>query len=1157
MSNKIKKISIVLGYVLLGLYVLFLALPLIVSPIVNSYKADIEKIITDSIGFKTKIEKISVVTSWNLAVGAKLGEISLSLPESDTPFFTAKNVGGKLALLPILVKKIQIDSVFADDVVADIAIKKDGNILLLDYLPKSEGVTSSEAVDSLPLGLKLSNRLPNVLVKSYKLGVSDVSTKRSYFIKNSDSKKFKGLKITDFVLDKRVKVSLNGNVVFDDSIISSYDVKLDNRIMPNLQLHDLVFPEKLAIDNDIQTQNQEEFLLPFNIIEILNSVKNNEFTSVLFADVKTSGVIQSPKIDGNIILSDLSVAVNGKKLPKSFIDIKFDGYKTFIDSTLYSSLDENEVTKLNGKLYGGKRPFIDVSFNSNAKFNNLFRLIDSIARTFGVKEFNSLSATGGIDASLKVKSDFKKVNSEGYLKIPNSSVFYGLYNLKIDDIKANISLDDNSINISDTGLSIFGQPLSLSGSILSDSTTDLSLLADKLSIKGILAACGQLAILKDNNIKSGSVSLKADVKGKLNSIKPEVVASIDALDVHNIPSQTSVLLNNANAFVNYDGKSASGELNIKNFGIVNPLANISIPTTKVLVDQKDISLKDSYIMFNNSKIDLSGAIYNYLSDKLRIDLKASGNIKSVDIASLLPVDFRKLISYKGELPLKIIVDGSSKVQNIKITLDANPENYIALVDLDLLKNKNTKIHSNIEIIGDSVNLTNTGISNDNSQITKVSGSINKLYTKPELMLNVSIPRLVSFPIWGIPNSNISAIGNVSVVGSALDPQMRGTVNVTDISMSDFLFKMSDLVVDLTGPILNGVASLKEFKVGGIVATDIIGNVSLKDYSKLYLSDLSGKAFDGVLKGNLTYDLLTTKIALQMTGEKLNSTKAVEGAVGIPKALTGVLNFDTKLKMEGVTDKEIIQSMSGDINFNIGEGRFISIGRLENLVSAQNVSSNSVLKTAISALSSVQIIQETDKYKQISGNLVLGKGSANISKIIVVGPLMAYHVSGKYNIIPNTANLLILGRLDSKVVSVLGPLGELSADKLLAYIPKLGSLTSSVLNQVTVNPEKENTSVIPALSSGSESYKDFKVEFVGSATSATSVKSFKWLSTCDTSAIDYKQEFKEAKEVVESTVKGFKDAFNQIKSDVSSSKENSKQSAENLKNLFKGVLKNAQ
>ena len=106
---------------------------------------------------------------------------------------------------------------------------------------------------------------------------------------------------------------------------------------------------------------------------------------------------------------------------------------------------------------------------------------------------------------------------------------------------------------------------------------------------------------------------------------------------------------------------------------------------------------------------------------------------------------------------------------------------------------------------------------------------------------------------------MSANGNVAIHGTAVNPQMRGTVNVTDISMTDFLFKMSDLVVDLSGPILNGVASLKEFKVGGIIATDITGNVSLKDYTKLYLTDLAGKAFDGSLKGKLSYDIMTTKI----------------------------------------------------------------------------------------------------------------------------------------------------------------------------------------------------------------------------------------------------------------------------------------------------------
>ena len=197
MSNKLKRFGIITGYTLLGLYVLFLALPLVLSPIANSYKGDIEKIVKESTGFDAKVDKLSVVTSWNLSVGAKVGEVFLSLPNSKTPFFSAKNVGGKLALLPVLARKIRIDSVFADDITADIAIKKDGNLLLLDYLPKSEvkNEVSTEPM-TLPLGIRLSNHLPNVSVKSYKLGVSDVVTNKTYFVDGSN------LKVSDFILDK-------------------------------------------------------------------------------------------------------------------------------------------------------------------------------------------------------------------------------------------------------------------------------------------------------------------------------------------------------------------------------------------------------------------------------------------------------------------------------------------------------------------------------------------------------------------------------------------------------------------------------------------------------------------------------------------------------------------------------------------------------------------------------------------------------------------------------------------------------------------------------------------------------------------------------------------------------------------------------------------
>ena len=349
--------------------------------------------------------------------------------------------------------------------------------------------------------------------------------------------------------------------------------------------------------------------------------------------------------------------------------------------------------------------------------------------------------------------------------------------------------------------------------------------------------------------------------------------------------------------------------------------------------------------------------------------------------------------------------------------------------------------------------------------------------------------------------------------------------------------------------------------------------------------MSGKAFDGDVKGKLSYDINTSKIGLELSGNGLNSTKAVEGAVGIKNALTGVLGFSTKLTMQGLTDKEIIQSMKGNVDFNIDDGKFLSIGRLENLVLAQNVSSNSVLKSALSAMSTFATVQEADKFKYIKGNMTLSNGSANLSKIIVAGSLMAYHVHGTYNILPNSANLIILGRLESKVVSVLGPLGDLTAEKLLSYIPKFGAMTSNILKQLTSDPANENTALIPELSNGSKSYKDFKVVFNGPVESSSSVKSFKWLSTCDTSEMNLKKDLQNAKDAVKTNItdrvenaknnaenvknnvnkiietqknkaETAKKDIEQVKTDIQNAKENSKQNVENLKNLFKNAVQNA-
>ena len=253
-----------------------------------------------------------------------------------------------------------------------------------------------------------------------------------------------------------------------------------------------------------------------------------------------------------------------------------------------------------------------------------------------------------------------------------------------------------------------------------------------------------------------------------------------------------------------------------------------------------------------------------------------------------------------------------------------------------------------------------------------------------------------------------------------------------------------------------------------------------------------------------------------------------------------------------------------------------------LLSANNIMSNIILKAAVAALSSVDVIKQSANFDYIKGNITFNDGWANISSITSAGENTAYYITGKYNILNGTANLIILGRLSSDVVAVLGPLGELSVDKLTSYIPKFGTLTSSIIKTVTTNPAGEKTENIPSLTGGDTVYKDFKVEFNGGIESTSAVKSFKWLNNPDMSAIEstslkeqvqtstenLKQNIKtnienvkeiqtQTKESLKNTASDIKQQSQQAKEDIKNQVQNVKDSVDEIMNLFKKPSSQAQ
>ena len=1142
MKEFFKYLGITVLSIIILSYILFLIVPFFLSGIANSYSEQISKTIEASYGFKIKIENIKIVTTPKLTAGASAGHIEAALPNGEQ-FLMADNVQGKISLLPLILRKIEIDMLGAENANINLKIKKDGKFLLEEFMPKT-GNSEEEAQPpmlSLPFGLKLSNHLPDIKVFNYNISFIDAVTDKSYSISGEE------FSIKDFILDKKIKLYTTGQVMLDDRVQFNYNFNLFNKVMPNIDLNDIVFSQ--TFENQEQPQT-----VSINLIEIFKNIYRNQLGANITVDLKTTGSFDNMHLNGSAVISDLALAVKGKKLPSSNVDIKFNGNKINMYSKLFTA--ENEITELTGNFKTGRSPKIDLNCKSNAQFNSILRIIDSIAESFNYKDLNTLTATGGIDTDFSIKSNLKKIESSGYIKINPSSFNYKLYNISVNNVNADIDLSSNMIDIKNAGLSILEHYLKITGTLTPDAVADIKIIADKLQLKGLLLALGQMQILKDNDLKSGTLSVDANLKGRLDKIIPSVKLSIDNVNLKNIPSNTSVKIASSTVNLTTDGKTMNGIINVSNGDIANPLVKISLPEAKITAGEKDIVIDKANILLNNSKISITGKIADYLSKNLKPDIKANGNILASDIKSLIPVDLRKDISAKGTLPVSFSITGDTNTQDINFLMEANSSNYAELLKVNQLNGKTTTIKGNIKLSGDTLKFSDTGIFANNEGILYLKGSVNDLYKTQNLDLKISVPSKISLEIPGLKGSKLDAFGTINLTGAALKPHLSGNVEIPLIEIPAMLVSMKDMSVSLNGPILKGKGTLMKFVSGGITAENLAANFSLLN-NVFYLRNLTGEAFNGKIKGDISYNISNGFIGVKFSGSEMDAEKAIAGAAGLKNALSGNLDFNADVTLHGATDVEMMKNLKGKADFKITDGTLGNLGRFENFLFAQNLQSNSIIKAAVNSVSALPTVKNTAEFKTISGDLTFNNGWAKLNPVKTSGPSMAYYITGQYNLLNATANLTVLGRISAEVVSLLGPLGDLSVTKLTSYIPKFGALTGNLINALTSDPKNENISAIPQLSSGNKNYKDFKVIFNGGVESKSSVKSFKWLSKCDTSALEQPT----VKEQVQQTKQAVKDAVQQKIDDINARREAQKQSVQEanqqlkdtvqgLKNLFK-------
>jgi hypothetical protein len=856
--------------------------------------------VKDNIGFGVDIDGLEIKTAWNLSAGIAVNKMDLMYPNGEK-FAQVNNMQFRVSLIPILFDKFKIDKIEADKVIAELKTDRNGNFLLQKYLEQK----LKEVKPEQKYSIKFSDKMPQIIAHKYRLSVIDYYGSK-YSIKGSD------FDVDDFVLNKKIRVKTKGHLILKDRKQISYDVKLASSV--------------LETQKNAQKQNSDLF-------KILQDLYNYNVRANIIADLKLSGDAQNPNMDGKVNVDDVSFVFGGVTFPKSNIDLLFKGDKVNIDSNLYTDVDSKAV--ISGVLKNGKHKFIDLSVESDKiSLPNAVFLANTVSKLFGKKDLG-IDAKGLLKANFNIRSDFKRVESDGYLKIKDASVTNKEYKVTLNAINADVDFSQDAVKINKATAKLYSQPITITGIVDKNANANVTVMANKLQLKGVLLASGNEKILRDNDILSGLVDVKAIVKGRLDKVQPKIDVAVSNINLKNKQSKSQIKI--AKALFNTDCKIKNqGVIKLSNLKII-PSAPVTIysPMFNLVLKNNEVDLSNNYLLINNIKANLSGKV---------VDINRVPKLESVVVS--VPNNFSVPIAgYAGS---KLTAKGSVSLSGDIKTPEIKGQFLLPLVKIPQ---------------------TSTYVRNATVKFDK------------EYSLNCPFVQVADSQM------GFSALINKDFSHGIVAKNVKFVSQSVDLNTILPVLKMLPKGQNSGLTILNGTSSVAKFKVARLTSSDITSTVKMTN-NVLHLGTLRGNAYLGKIGGDISYDLNKRKTYLHLQGRGLTSNQAMVAMTGRDDDIHGILDFDSDISFVGYSKNEIMKSLSGYVNFMISNGKMGMLGKFEHLLYAQNVLSNNFFKASLGVIAKAVTVKNTGVYKYMRGKLTFSDGWAHISTLKTSGPSMS-------------------------------------------------------------------------------------------------------------------------------------------------------------------------
>lgn len=293
-------------------------------------------------------------------------------------------------------------------------------------------------------------------------------------------------------------------------------------------------------------------------------------------------------------------------------------------------------------------------------------------------------------------------------------------------------------------------------------------------------------------------------------------------------------------------------------------------------------------------------------------------------------------------------------------------------------------------------------------------------------------------------------------------------------------------------IQDGSLNTKELIMRDLITSDVKADVNFTPDGLLSVSDIHMKAAGGVGTGNLYYNAKSTELSLNLTAKNMQANALATTLLRFPNEVYGTLSGQGQFYTSGKTSEEMISNSNGYADFKIYDGRLVRLGSMEYFLRAANVLQCGVGGLNFNNIIDLVVPQKTGYFDKLEGKLDIKDGVINTDEITSSGENLSLFISGNFDMLTNNADTKILGKLSKKVSGLLGPLGSVSVNQFIGYVPGLGFLP-------TMPGEKGLIELIPGLSKipvlgldFNQRNRQFVVDINGNLYEQSSVKSFRWL-----------------------------------------------------------------